>query len=356
MLRSFGTKNFRCLEDFQIQRLSRVNIFIGDNNTGKTALLEALFGHFSQANAINFGTLKGFRRSSASIDKTFWQEFFTDFDDSKEIHLWSANDSGNECRSKVTVGQEMQIGIPSPPDTGVDEVARRPPIQTRLFRPLQVEYTDGTSTKPQYNEAIFDPRTGGLTNSEKIVSTYPAYYFSTAGPPQPGSVANLLSDLLVNKQEKILVDLVKVIDDRIQDLSVASPKGISEVFVDMGQSRLIPLSLMGSGVIRAIGIACAIPAYAGGSLLVDEVENGIYYKRLGDFWRYIYEVAKRYDVQLFATSHSAECVEIAIKTITPDLTCDDPLHVYRLSKNKRTPMPYERESLQSALEFGAEIR
>ena len=229
-------------------------------------------------------------------------------------------------------------------------------MATRLFRPLKVEYFDGTTADSQLNEVFFDPRKGRLTQTQKIVSTLRAYYFSTAGPPAASSVADHLSELIVNKQEKTLIELAKVIDERIQGLTVASPKGISEVFVDMGQPKLHPLSLLGSGVVRAIGIASAIPPHQTGSLLVDEVENGIYYKRLGDFWRNVYEMAKRYNVQLFATSHSAECTEIAINTITPDLTCDDPLHVYRLGKGKRTPMSYEKESLQSALEFGAEIR
>ena len=42
MLRSFSVRNFRCLEDLEIHNLARVNLFVGDNDVGKTALLEAL--------------------------------------------------------------------------------------------------------------------------------------------------------------------------------------------------------------------------------------------------------------------------------------------------------------------------
>ena len=89
---------------------------------------------------------------------------------------------------------------------------------------------------------------------------------------------------------------------------------------------------------------------------MDEIETGIYYKKLGGFFQYIYEMAKKYDVQVFGTSHSAEAVKSAIKSITADLKDSDPLHVYRLAKGKRKPIPYERETLESASEFDAEFR
>lgn len=350
MLKSFGVRNFRCLEDFEISNLSRVNLFVGDNNSGKTTLLEALFGHLTQANAIKFITLKGFRQRQISPDKNLWKDFFTGFDDSKEIHFWSVDHTGTEHRSKVTVGQEVQLGF----DTQEPGMEERLP--TRLFRPLQVEYSDESMAEPQKNEVIFDVKRRGFTQTQELAPSSLAYYFSSAGPPEARTVADHLSELLVRKQEKELVGLARVIDQRVQGLSVASPKGISEVFVDLGEPTLFPLSLLGSGVIRAIGIASAIPAYAGGLLLVDEIETGIYYKKLGGFFRYIYEMAKKYDVQVFGTSHSAEAVQSAIKSITADLKDSDPLHVYRLARGKRKPIPYERETLESASEFDAEFR
>jgi ABC-type lipoprotein export system ATPase subunit len=113
---------------------------------------------------------------------------------------------------------------------------------------------------------------------------------------------------------------------------------------------------MGSGVLRAIGIAAAVLVYAAGLILVDEIEDGIYYKRLSDFWKMLYEMAKRSDVQIIATTHSAECVSAAMEAITPDLKDADPLHIYKLMRGRRSPIPYEKESLKSAVEFMAELR
>ena len=49
MLRKFSVRNFRCLRELDIEPLARVNLIVGENNVGKTALLEALFLHFKPA-------------------------------------------------------------------------------------------------------------------------------------------------------------------------------------------------------------------------------------------------------------------------------------------------------------------
>lgn len=42
MLESLHARNFRCLEDFQVSKLGRVNLIVGKNNSGKSTVLEAL--------------------------------------------------------------------------------------------------------------------------------------------------------------------------------------------------------------------------------------------------------------------------------------------------------------------------
>lgn len=43
MLRDLFIKNYRCFEDFKIDGLEQVNLFVGNNNSGKTSLLEAIY-------------------------------------------------------------------------------------------------------------------------------------------------------------------------------------------------------------------------------------------------------------------------------------------------------------------------
>lgn len=229
-------------------------------------------------------------------------------------------------------------------------------VPSGAYRPLKVEYEDGAQGGPLSNEVLLDATIPGFAQRNQFAPDLAAYYSSSAGPPDPQGISKHLSELLVSKQDAALVSLLKTIDGRVKGLSVASPRGVSEIFVDMGQAYLVPATLMGSGVLRAIGMACEIPFNKGGVTLVDEIGDGIYYKRLSDLWGGIYEMAKRYDVQVVASTHSAECVTAAFEAVTPDLKDADPLHVYRLARGRRTPIPYERESLKTVAEFVAEIR
>ena len=67
-------------------------------------------------------------------------------------------------------------------------------------------------------------------------------------------------------------------------------------------------------------------------------------------------MTKLHDVQVIATTHSAECITSAIEAVAPDLADADPLHIYRLIRGERLPIPYQGESLKSAAEFMAEVR
>ena len=42
ILKNLTIKNFRCFENFHLKDLKRVNIFVGDNNSGKSSVLEAV--------------------------------------------------------------------------------------------------------------------------------------------------------------------------------------------------------------------------------------------------------------------------------------------------------------------------
>jgi len=42
MIKSLRAENFRCFKEIEISELQRVNVVVGKNATGKTALLEAI--------------------------------------------------------------------------------------------------------------------------------------------------------------------------------------------------------------------------------------------------------------------------------------------------------------------------
>ena len=71
----------------------------------------------------------------------------------------------------------------------------------------------------------------------------------------------------------------------------------------------LPLYSLGDGMLRALGISLALVNVKDGILLIDEFENGLYYSVQPDVWQFIFQVARRLNVQVFATTHSWDCIE-----------------------------------------------
>ncbi len=60
---------------------------------------------------------------------------------------------------------------------------------------------------------------------------------------------------------------------------------------------------------RLFGITLALVNSGDGVLVLDEIENGLHYSVLPEVWRFIFQVARRLNVQVFATTHSWDCIE-----------------------------------------------
>ena len=49
--------------------------------------------------------------------------------------------------------------------------------------------------------------------------------------------------------------------------------------------------------------------------MIDEIDCGIHYSKMNDFFKIIINAANLQNVQLFATTHSKECIEKFINTL-----------------------------------------
>ena len=66
---------------------------------------------------------------------------------------------------------------------------------------------------------------------------------------------------------------------------------------------------MGQGLTHVARLMLDATAVQDGVLLVDEVENGLHHAVLPDIWRAVRTAAEQFNVQVFATTHSFECLQ-----------------------------------------------
>lgn len=74
-------------------------------------------------------------------------------------------------------------------------------------------------------------------------------------------------------------------------------------------SRNLDLTHFGEGMQRVFMIGLLFAHAEHGVVLIDEIENALHTSLLQDFSRFLHELAIEFNVQVFMTSHSKECID-----------------------------------------------
>jgi AAA15 family ATPase/GTPase len=134
------------------------------------------------------------------------------------------------------------------------------------------------------------------------------------------------------------------------------------VEVDLGyENWLIPIESVGEGVLRILKILIYMPFCKNGVILIDEIENGLHWSSMVTLWKAVFAAAEQYNVQIFATTHSQECIRAAVIANEDDdgnLTNHDiSLHrIERLPDDTLKAIHYDAQRLYDAIDINWELR
>lgn len=257
LLDSLEINGYRCFDNLKIEKLSQVNLIVGKNNVGKTALLEALWIYANQGGDALLEILNA--RNEDRLPPSF-----------------SGNPSIVSKHFFNRISSNNQLNISSPSQGSL------------TYRHNNGNFQYGGTPTAIANKAFI--RTDGLNNKDMI-----AFWDKIELSPS--------EDDVVKSMKFISPDLVKV---RVRNMSTgeripyAQVKNFEEPF---------PLKSFGDGLNRLFGLSLALVNCKGGILLIDEIENGFHYSILPDVWKLIFNTAKELNVQVFVTTHSKDCLE-----------------------------------------------
>lgn len=153
-----------------------------------------------------------------------------------------------------------------------------------------------------------------------------------------------------------MLDVVRLIEPRLRRIAVAVVADEPVLHGDIGTGRLMPLPVMGQGIVKLASLAARIGNAPNGVVLVDEIENGLHHSVLPAVWRAIGEVARRFKTQVFATTHSLECIAAAHRAFMESGTYDFRLHRLEQAEGTIRAVTYDQEALDAAIETGLEVR
>jgi AAA15 family ATPase/GTPase len=363
MITSFNIQNFRCFQDFTIQPLERVNLIVGKNDVGKTALLEALwlhFGYYNPALTLSIDNFRGIEKFQAS--ELLW-DLFNDFDPSKLVKLSSKDEDGRPRVLRIEINEKHQKTV------GLNKARQRGSSQTSANKPtgwvptstgeseIHLSYNDGEGPRKDSRAYIEEDKI--KIEQAKGVRRIESVFMPSRRHDTNEERADRLSRYLKTHQPDQLIRTLKVLEDRLENLVILFVGGDPIIHAQMkGNNRLIPFPLMGDGIGRLLSIALAITYANGGAVLIDEIENGLHYSVMSGIGQAIAELANECNVQVFATSHSEECIMSMREGIINSSSPEKSGRLFRLERKDGDikMISYSLDELEVAERHGIEVR
>ena len=307
MLKRLQIRNFRGFNALEIDQLSGINLIAGRNNSGKTSLLEAIFllsGGGNAQLAVNANVIRGLESSFVPVSDPFWKQLFFNLNMERFIEIEGEHMSHGQLALEIASEQQPTTEISL---DRTDEISA-----TNFFdeRSLIFQYSGPLGEQVKSDIRKSHIRKGrGFEGHQPVTNVpFPAAIVLSR-PSNTHEDATRLGQLRRQKQGDLLLKALQVIEPKLQSIEDNSSSGTPMIWGDIGLSELVPLPVMGEGMTQIARLVLAIASVPDGVVLVDEVENGIHHSVLPrNVWRAIDEAAKQFRTQIFATTHSFECV------------------------------------------------
>jgi len=348
MINSIHIENFRCFPKLVLKDFGKYNIIVGENGSGKTALLEAIFLPGNAADVpVVYRNQRGMISPGFSPEKQAYEAMFSDlfFNFSTDLPIEIKIIGSHENLRSARVYFKPITERPLLPEGEL----KNGRITDRLFT-LQTKDADNKESIQQIN--LKGLITAGGEHKRAIIG------FVTTGAAGAAQVlAQMLSDIRKNNADGQIQEAMHELFPQISDFSTELTGGVGEIHCTVtGLSKKVPVTLVSHGINKVLCIILFIATHRGGVVLVDEIDNGIYFKAFPKMWEAIVRFCNDFNVQFFASTHSKECLD----ELRPFIEKNQ--DVYRLIRTEgesgagHTARVFKGENFAAALETGTEIR
>ena len=310
-IKNIEIKNFKCFQDFKAEGFARVNLIGGKNNVGKTAFMEACYINTSAETISNM---------LFSLSK---------------IHQ-------DRDRLNIALNDEFNM---------IDMLAKYNFFEILSINSISYNFHDNSINKSlsiQLNE-----------NSETIDFTTQISFNKNQNVIFIDNFGFTNSELKEIYKPVQLLDKDTALNEYIMnfDKTITQFKIISDIPYLKHNSEYYALSNFGDGIKQYISIIASLYASKDKYLFIDEIENGIHYTNLDKLWEIILTISKEQNVQVFATTHSKECIEsyarVSKRLEETDITF---ISLYKNKENNLKSITLDYQKIQDRIELGLDNR
>jgi AAA15 family ATPase/GTPase len=338
MLKNITIENFRCFKHTKISGFSTVNLIGGQNNSGKSMLLEAiLLTLYPIPETITILlTLRDERARVIETDnERVWDNFFYKNEKKQEIILRAENDNGEFDIAKITCTNDF--------DENYNKLSVNLNIDKDLmFRNIAETYIlnlEGKKGNEKFNYLIYpNKKTNGLETlgksnflGEGVIPFMPSSYSMPLR-----EMVKLYSDIKYRNEVEGLNSVLRIIDQRIVGSEIDAPGGGEAILkLVLNDGQRYALSAFGDAVRKVTVLVLLLLNSSDSIILIDEIENGIHYTKHTHLWKKIFEIAKELKIQVFATSHSLEMIRAFNEVAINEKFADDAKY-FEMARNAKT--------------------
>ncbi len=284
--------------------------------------------------------LSGWRNSFESLFK----DMFYGFDDKAGILIRIKDSASGDRTLRIFYGRNEPYTLPL---KGRSD---------NVFRVDPLHFTWKTSTKTIESKIYIEEGNLKIKGGDDV---YPAILVSpqTVNPKQN---ALRFSELSKAKRQHLLLEAVRKIFPSVDDITLETVAGDVMLYASLlTLPEKIPIAVISSGLNKYLSIVLAILENNGGAVLVDEIENGFYYKALTPMLESIISLCEEHNVQLIASTHSYELLQALVPVISNGKEREEHLSLLRLTmmEDGHSEVKHIRgASYKSAIEQGFEVR
>lgn len=309
MIKDLHIQNFWLFEDLQIKGLKLVNLIAGKNNTGKTALLEALRIYAAKGDSSVVNNILNNR------------DLFTPGWNSSYDSLYNENFFAVNPKEKYLIINDLEI----------KSVSANYSVYKDKYHLRSLD-ADKSPDFPR-DQSVFVPFSNGEAQLQPIWDKI------------------ALTDL----EDEVIKILNQTIDLRI--IRVDVKENNTKVRLKDANTP-VPIQSLGDGVKRILLLALALVNAKGQMLLIDEIESGLHHSVQDQLWELIFKYATEWNIQTFITTHSEDTVRTFSYVAARPEYQNQALFV-RLQmgrSGKIEAVTYDTTRLEAALDLPTEIR
>ena len=367
MLRNLKLDKYRSFDEYELSNLSRVNLLVGKNDCGKTSILEAIHFLALRGDPMVLAECAGRRGEGADVAPR-----------SAAPSLAEAGSGSRQIGPSIArffFGHRFVPGATlrvSGEGHGCVSVGVRLPDEADDVDPSAFNLLIESSALGT-NFAIPVTENGYMVNYRR--QRYRGRWFDQPSPPPVQFVAldsldgealrEAWDTALKEGRETEAIDALKLLHDDVESIvfltsdTSRTESGRAGVLLGLGgdgRRERVPLGSQGDGMHRLLALSLALVRASGGILLIDEIDTGLHWTVLDDVWRLVVETARKSSMQVFATTHSFDCIRglSALVESRPDLAGEVSIH--KIGRPLRKAVHLGAEDGRVAVEQDIEVR